>query len=186
MEDFELIQRLKKDIKYLDEIYSNHKNYTINFMKRMCSDFEILNDVYQDSIILLYEKSLDPSFTLTCSIQTYLNSVCRNQLLRLHAKKSNSLNISDEFEATITDCIEPINIKENKLTSIEISLLKMKETNSKCYEILKRYFYLNQSMDEIAVEMNYTNGDNVKNQKSRCQKKLKKLTINEHSKIEMN
>jgi hypothetical protein len=36
-------------------------------------------------------------------------------------------------------------------------------------------------MDEIAQELGYTNGDNVKNQKSRCQKKLKELTIKEHA-----
>ena len=32
-------------------------------------------------------------------------------------------------------------------------------------------------MDEIAIAMNYTNSDNVKNQKSRCQKRLKEMTF---------
>jgi hypothetical protein len=33
-------------------------------------------------------------------------------------------------------------------------------------------------MEDIAKILGYTNGDNVKNQKSRCQKKLKELVMN--------
>ena len=32
-------------------------------------------------------------------------------------------------------------------------------------------------MERIAYDMDYTNADNVKNQKSRCQKKLKELAF---------
>ena len=49
----------------------------------------------------------------------------------------------------------------------------MKVFGGKCYEILRRFFYENHSMEKIALDLNYTNTDNAKNQKSRCQKKLK-------------
>ena len=53
----------------------------------------------------------------------------------------------------------------------------MKEYGGKCYEILRRFFYENQKMDKIAFDLNYTNADNAKNQKARCQKNLKELVF---------
>jgi hypothetical protein len=49
----------------------------------------------------------------------------------------------------------------------------MKIGASKCHEILNRFFYENQSMEKIAYFMDYSNAENAKNQKYRCQQKLK-------------
>jgi DNA-directed RNA polymerase specialized sigma24 family protein len=88
MDDQTILKNLRKDVKYLDQVYLQNKEYCLNFMKRKHQDFEAIKDIYQDAIIVLYENTRNPKFELTCSIQTYLNSICRNQLLTKYKENS--------------------------------------------------------------------------------------------------
>ena len=49
----------------------------------------------------------------------------------------------------------------------------MKNTSAKCYEMLMRFWYKSQTMDQIAKALNFANADSAKNQKARCQKDFK-------------
>ncbi len=110
--------------------------------------------------------------------QTYLNSICHFQVLNRFKKDSKTTTLSDDVRPDINDWLEPVEIEnESKHSAIERALQEMKQAGGNCFEILSRYFYQKQSMEEIAIAMNYTNSDNVKNQKSRCQKRLKEMTF---------
>lgn len=177
--DNDLVEMLKDSNEALTIIYKKHKEYCFNFMKTMFDDMDEIYDIYQDAVIVFYEKVISPSFILSCSIQTYLNSICRNQVL-LRLKKRNKqafmrINTGDEdFLENITDWYDDSDrIKNERVTILEVILTEMKESASKCYEILVRFFYQNQSMEKIADCMEYTNASNAKNQKFRCQEKLK-------------
>lgn len=182
MNDQEKLNILSRDESYFTKVYDEHKAYTIRFLNKMNSDYDLISDLYQDAMILLYQKSKDPSFKLTCSIQTYINSVCRNQLLNNFRQNSKFITKEQDFNSSITDWFEDdFDIeKEKRLKIIENALLQLKKSGEKCFEIIKRFFYEKQSMDEIAQALNYSNGDNVKNQKSRCQKKLKELVFQDY------
>lgn len=177
MTDQEKLSRIKIDESLFTSIYEDHKQYSLNFMRKINSDENLILDIYQDAIIVLYENSKKKDFVLTCSIQTYLNSICRNQLLKKYRESSTFLTVSDEFIPTITAWYddEIDNINESRVGALQNALNELKSTSSKCHEILYRFFYQRQSMSEIAEKLGYTNADNVKNQKSRCQKKLKEL-----------
>jgi RNA polymerase sigma factor (sigma-70 family) len=179
MEDRILIEQLKTDIKYLDIIYTKHKSYCLNFMRKYHADSEVIKDIYQDSVIVLYEKVRSKSFVLTSSIQTYLNSICYNQVITHFKKDSKNSQISEEINPNTNDWFDEVEDGENEkeFTSLEKALVKLKEAGGNCYEILQRFFFQKQSNLEIAEAMNYSNADNVKNQKSRCQKRLKELTF---------
>lgn len=176
--DGEIIGLLREGSDALSIIYKRHKSYCINFMKSMYNDYDEIKDIFQDAIIVFYENLNNPEFTLTCSIQTYLNSICRNQILK-RVNFSNRYEIKNtddksEFLENITDWFENTSEVNNERVAVMKDVLKeMKESSSKCYDILVRFFYQNQTMDKIAADLDYTNADNAKNQKSRCQKKLK-------------
>jgi hypothetical protein len=192
MSDKELIELIKVDQDYLGIVYKTSKEYCISFMVKMSSSSKLdgLNDIFQDAIIILYEKIVAGNFELTSSIQTYLNSVCRFQLLnkfKLDKKVINSdnetsfdlLNKNLDFDDNITDALEPIeNEKEKQFTSIEQALNNMKEAGGKCYELLTLFWYQKKSMVDISNHFGYTNAANAKAQKYRCQKRLEKLASN--------
>ena len=186
MTDKEKLFRLRTDRSFFTKIYDEHKGYALRFLRTMHDDMDVLYDLYQDAMIVLYEKSLDPNFELTSSIQTYINSICRNQLLTRFKHNSRFIAKSDDFDAEITDWFpveEFDREKEERITAMEKAMEQLKQTGEKCYEILSRFFYGKESMEEIAIAMGYTNGDNVKNQKSRCQKKLKELVHTDYGTI---
>lgn len=178
----ELIRRMVDESQIIDYIYQKHKKYCINFMQRMSKiDQDSLLDIYQDAVIVLFEKAKSGTFSLTCSIQTYLNSICRNQVL-VRLKKYSRHPIESiterDYKNNINDWFEnDDSVNESRVIVIRKALTELK-LNGNCYEILVRFFYNNQSMDKIAFELGYSNADNVKNQKYRCQERLKKRVFN--------
>lgn len=176
--DQELISLLKEDSEALSIVYKRHKSYCMNFMKSMYNDYDEIKDIFQDAVIVFYENLNTDGFTLTCSMQTYLNSICRNQILkRINFSKRYDVKTADdksEFLENITDWFDDgMEVNTERVNVMKDILKDMKETSSKCYDILVRFFYQNQTMDQIAAYLDYTNADNAKNQKYRCQEKLK-------------
>jgi RNA polymerase sigma factor (sigma-70 family) len=192
--DSELLVYIQKNQEYLGIVYKRCKKYCMKFMLNMTSNklnnYE-LEDVFQDSIIIFYEKIVNDNFVLTSSIQTYLNSVCRFQLLNKLNKEKNSLtfeensnvdedDINMKFLPSITDDFEQIeNETEEQFVAIEKALEKMKSIGNHCYELLTLYWYHKKSHQEIAEIMNYSNDKTSKKQKSGCQEKLRKMAFNE-------
>ena len=108
----------------------------------------------------------------------YLNSICRNQILVRFKKNSKHSEYSEEYDNRIEDWYETIEGENSdKMQATVKAIETLKELGGKCYDIMRRFFYDNQSMDKIAQELGYTNADNVKNQKARCQKKLKEIAF---------
>ncbi|MBF8149265.1 sigma-70 family RNA polymerase sigma factor [Winogradskyella sp. F6397] len=192
MSDQELIQLIRDDQDYLGVVYKNCKDYCMSFMRKMTNNYtnNDLSDIYQDAIIILYEKIVAGNFELTATIQTYLNSVCRFQLLTKFKSDKKTikqddeiifdlLNKNEQFDDTITDILEPIeNEKENQFNAIENALKMMKDKGGKCYELLTLFWYQRKSMKYISEYLGYTNAANAKAQKYKCQKRLEKFAFN--------
>ena len=192
--DPELVKLIQENQEYLGEVYKRCKSYCIQYMRKMTngskSDYE-LDDVFHDAILVLYEKILKGNFELTASLQTYLNSVCRNILWNIiKGEKGNSdyeenSDLDDDDNpksnnSTITDTLDEIeDPKESQFTAIESALIIMKEAGGHCYELLTLFWYHKKSMNELTQHFGYSNSDNTKNQKGRCQKRLEKMAFNE-------
>jgi RNA polymerase sigma factor (sigma-70 family) len=177
--DIELVNLLKEDHnETLGILYKRHKNYCINFMKSMFKDHEELKDIYHDAVMVFYEKINTPGFELTCSIQTYLNTVCRNQILKRynHSKRYRieGYEENNDILNSITDTlVEVDDINNDRVRVMKKVFEIMKSKSSRCYEILMRFWYKNQKMDQIATAMDFAGSDSAKNQKARCQKEFK-------------
>lgn len=177
--DSELLDLIKLDQENLTYLYNQNKESCIRFMNKI--EFNDENkDLYQDAIIIFYEKiTRQNEFMLTCSIQTYLNSICKKLIFKRYRKSVKSdlfienidyIEIEDDFDEYYEE-------QDDKILAMEEALGKLKDIGKKCHEILMRFFYYHQSMELIAKDLNYTNADNAKQQKARCQKKLKDLTF---------
>lgn len=175
--DAEIIAKLRESSDNLDLLYHRHKEYCMNWMKKI-NNSEMNQDIFHDALIVFYEKIVKPDFSLTCSIQTYLNSICRNQILTRFKKDARVSEFTEDYDEKITDWHENQESEaDENIQATQMGLEKLKEMGGKCYEILKRFFYDNHSMAKIAYDLDYTNADNAKNQKARCQKKLKEIVF---------
>ena len=181
--DFELVEKIKYDADQLGIIYKKCKPNSIKFLQKYSGGtFNIyeLEDIFQDSIIVFYEKILQENFKLSCTIQTYINSVCRNIFLNKVSKSKKVISWNEHLENNsfydpeITDIFKEVEtINDQLFKALELALKDIKESGGKCYELLSLYWYHKKSMKEISDLMGYTNADNTKNQKAKCQKRLK-------------
>lgn len=194
LSDQELLIRIKDNNDYLGIVYKRCKPNCINFMRKMTngkiSDYE-LEDVCQDAYVVLNENILKGDFVLTASFQTYLNSVCRFQLLntikksRLNADYfENSEDDDDEnpmgYISTITDTLDEIDhSKEPLFLAIERALEIMKSAGGRCYDLLTQFWYKKRNMKELTEIFEYTNEVNTRNQKAKCQERLRVMSYNE-------
>lgn len=194
LNDQELLVKIKQNSDYLGIVYKRCKANCLGFMRKMTSgkisDYE-LEDVFQDANIILYEKIVKGDFILTVPFQTYLNSVCRFQLLNTIKKsklttdyQDNSDDDDDEnpngYHSSITDSLDAVDhSNEPQFLAIETALEKMKAAGGHCYELLTLFWYHKKSMNELTTEFGYNNSDTTKTQKARCQKRLEKIAYNE-------
>ncbi len=195
LSDLEVIEKIKDNNDALGIVYSRCKSNSLGFMRKMSggniSDYE-LEDVFQDANLILYEKIVKGDFSLTCKLQTYINSVCRFQLLN-KIKKSKFTTTFEEnighddedgipmsYNTNITDSLDEIkDEKEAQFMALESALEIMKTSGRRCYELLTFFWYQRKSMKELTEIFGYSDADNTKNQKARCQKRLKDIVFNE-------
>jgi RNA polymerase sigma factor (sigma-70 family) len=131
-------------------------------------------DVFQEAMIVLYEKARSGSFELNCQIKTYMYSVSR----RLWLKRLQQLNRysppveSLEIMVPVEDEIEEHEKRNSEFEMMDKAISSLGEP---CKSLLEAYYLQKQNMQVIAANFGYTNADNAKNQKYKCLMRLKKI-----------
>jgi RNA polymerase sigma factor (sigma-70 family) len=131
-------------------------------------------DIYQEAIIVLYNKIKKGDFELNSKLKTFIYSVCR----RLWLKRLSQMNryggdIRDFQEySPVEDDVEQHSERDMQFTKMQSALQLLGEP---CKTIIEDFYINNRSMQEICEEFGYTNADNAKTQKYKCLQRLKKL-----------
>ncbi len=136
-------------------------------------------DIFQEAMIVLFEKAKSSSFILSCQIKTYLYSVCRRLWLK-KLQKQNRYNPSIEVIQETVPVEEEIEAHEKRnddFILMENALLKIGEP---CKSLLEAFYIHKKSMPDIASSFGYTNADNAKTQKYKCLVRLKKIFFSQY------
>jgi len=135
---------------------------------------EDAEDIFQDGIIILYNKISLNQLVLTSSFKTYMYSVCRNLWLqKLNKRKAIYDKFSDveEFIDLPTDILQEASIEETERHRIiQIHFLSLPED---CQKVL-RLFIKNIPLREIAGIMGFKTENYAKTRKYLCKEDLKK------------
>jgi RNA polymerase sigma factor (sigma-70 family) len=169
-----LLEQLKKgDEKTIHSIYVDNKNGFLLFANRYNLSSDDLLDVYQDSIVALCENAKKGTIdSLESSITTYLFSIGKYMIYK--KLKSKNINISIDYDHHLPQVVED---EEEEQDEEEIKILRdnFKKLGEKCQKVLRLFYYEEKKLDAIQIELEYTNKDVLKSQKSRCLKQLKDL-----------
>ncbi|MEY4702786.1 MAG: hypothetical protein RIR96_683 [Bacteroidota bacterium] len=135
---------------------------------------EDASDVFQEGMIILYEKSLDPDFELKSLIKTYLYAVCKRIWLKKWQRDKKTEEWVDDNSqlADNEEEWERMMQRQEELTRMESALKSLGEP---CKSLIEAYYFKKMPMMEIASAFKYTNADNAKTQKYKCLMRLKKL-----------
>jgi RNA polymerase sigma factor (sigma-70 family) len=162
------------DSKVLEITYKQHYPAILHFVIQNNGTDQDAKDIYQEAILVLYEKLRQEHFLLTCQVQTFIYSVCRRLWLKKLREKGKYTGKIEDFESFIPFEEEDLQNEETelKMGAMQEALAKIGEP---CKTLLTDFYIEKLSMQEIAEKMGYTNADNAKNQKYKCLIRLKKL-----------
>ncbi len=136
-------------------------------------------DIFQETMIVLYEKAKSGNFELNCQLKTYMYSVSR----RLWLKK---LQQAQKYTSGIVNMSEVVQVEEeieqHEKKNAEFLIMEkaMMSLGEPCKSLLEAYYLQKKSMTEIAGSFGYTNAENAKNQKYKCLMRLKKIFFAQH------
>jgi RNA polymerase sigma factor (sigma-70 family) len=131
-------------------------------------------DIFQEAMIVLFEKARTENFELSSQIKTYIYSVCRRLWLKRLNQMSRYSGNLDNMEETIP-VEEELESHEKRNADFILMETAMSKIGEPCKSLLDAYYIQKKHMQEIAADFGYTNADNAKTQKYKCLMRLKKL-----------
>lgn len=168
------------DEQTLRQVYRQHYQTVVNMVLSNSGSLQEAKDIYQETVLIFFEKVRDENFELTCSIKTFMYSVGRRLWLKQLRQKDRLpqgiMDTDEHMDIPLQDALD----REEQYQMLNRALEAIGEP---CRSILKDFYMHNQSMEEITEKFGYTNADNAKNQKYKCLKRLKKMffdTNNHH------
>jgi len=158
----------------LNRLYTGYFPMVLQFILNNNGDEDDAKDVYQEGIIVLYNKIKGGNFELSSKLKTYIYSVCRRIWLKKLAQQSRKTSNIADFEDVIAteDDVEQHEEKDLQFEKMQAALLHLGEP---CKTIIQDFYINNLSMQDICEKFGYTNTDNAKTQKYKCLQRLKKI-----------
>ena len=170
-----LLQGLaRNDRKCVEAIYRENYNMIQMLIINNNGSADEAKDIFQEAMIVLYEKVRSGTFELNCQIKTYVYSVSR----RLWLKRLQQLNRYTGGLENLDGAVpveEEIEEHEKRNTEFEMMDKAISSLGEPCRSLLEAYYLQKRKMQEIALNFGYTNAENAKNQKYKCLMRLKKI-----------
>ena len=136
--------------------------------------FEEAKDVFQDALVIYYEKLVTGTIQLNINEQAYLVGIAKHLWLkkfRDNIRLSQIDDRGDNFDVAEDDYSEP---STHKLMHY------LETTGQKCMELLKAFYYHNLSANSIANLFGYSGERSATVQKYKCMEKVRE-TIKQKS-----
>jgi RNA polymerase sigma factor (sigma-70 family) len=173
MKEEDILLRIKVgDERVIDYLYTKNYRMMVNLILKNNGTEDEAKDIYQEALIVFWQKAKSPDFVLSSKISTYLYSVCinlwRKELMR-KARLQNDMvekgevgnEDRDERAKIINECIDQL--------------------GDTCKKVLMYYYFDNLSMNDIAEKLGFANADTAKTRKYKCKQELDKLVKSQYS-----
>ncbi len=167
MKDSLILKQIRSgDESALDFIYKKNYKMMTRLIINNNGTEEEAQDIYQEALIVFWQKARKEDFVLTSKISTYLYSVCLNLWRKELDRKAKLSNEIKETEEVNNDD------KKEREKIIQDAINSLGDT---CRQVLMYYYFDNMSMQEIADKLGFANADTAKTKKYKCKKELDKL-----------
>ncbi len=173
--DVEIVVRIKKgDESGLQYLYNKYYKMMVNMIVKNNGTEEEAKDIFQDALIVLWQKIISEQLVLTSKISTYLYSICQNLWRKELERKKKIINEEvDENKVSFTPSNES---EKNEIINKCLNLL-----GDTCRKILMYYYYDGMSMQNIAIKLGFANADTAKTKKYKCKIELDELIKSKYS-----
>jgi len=162
------------DKKAVETIYKENYNMVQALIINNNGSADDAKDIFQEAMIVLYEKVRSGTFELNCQIKTFVYSVSRRLWLKRLQQQNRYAAPGDSMENVVA-VEEDLDEHEQRNAEYEMMEKAISNLGEPCKSLLEAYYLQKQNMQVIAANFGYTNADNAKNQKYKCLMRLKKI-----------
>lgn len=183
-QDRDLLEGLAREDKdSIERIYRDNYQMIQNLVLNNNGTTDDAADIFQEAMIVLFEKSKNVDFELNCQLKTYLYSVCRRLWLKKLQQQQRFWRQTDDLEQVVP-VEEEIEQHEKRQMDFSIMENALSKIGEPCKSLLEAYYIQKKPMQQIAEEFRYTNADNAKTQKYKCLVRLKKLFFAQYKNVQ--
>lgn len=155
----------------LRRIYSEFLPRIASLITRNGGSYDDAQDIFQDALVVLYDKCRDERFQLSSAFSTLLYGVCRNLWgNRLQKKSRTEVTLSDDFKYSDDTNMEAALMDEEQNRILWEAFRKIGED---CQRLLSMFFD-KKNMQEIAEAMGFGSVNYAKKRKFQCKEYLLK------------
>jgi RNA polymerase sigma factor (sigma-70 family) len=167
VDEKELFERIcNGDEKALEFIYKKYYRMMTKLVITNSGTEDEARDVYQDALVVFWQKARSGNLVLTSKISTYVYSICQN-LWRKELDRKKRLSNEEKDSSESMDLDGPEREK--------IIARCMEQLGETCRKVLTYYYFDEMSMQEIADKLGFANTDTAKTKKYKCKQKLDEL-----------
>lgn len=152
-------------VELFEKLYLTAFPAACRFIKTMGGSLDDARDVFQDAVILLYEKKNGPTTDPIVDERSYLLGICKFLWYQKHREHARHVSLDSFLEKTLVTPSEP-RVSARLLAHLEAS-------GKKCLELLKAFYYDQLNMKEIAENFGFSGERSATAQKFKCLEKVR-------------
>ena len=164
----------RNDREAIETIYRDNYAMVQAYVLTNNGNTDEARDIFQDVMMVLFDKAVSGSFELQCQLKTFIYSVSRRLWLKRLQQMQRFSFSAENLEETVP-VEEELEAHEKRNSDFLFMENAMNKIGEPCKSLLDAYYIQKKSMQEIAHNFGYTNADNAKTQKYKCLMRLKKL-----------
>ena len=116
----------------LRALYKKYYNLVLKYVVNNSGSSEAAADIYQETIIVLYENVQKPGFELNCQLQTFIFSIAKRLWLKQLRNNGHTLRFKDDEEEDVVDVSEEMTEHLKKESDIEKMNACMEDLGEPC------------------------------------------------------
>ena len=156
----------------LNFLYKNYYGAVRGLVLKSFGSEEQARDIFQEVIIVIYNKLQESNFKITSSFFTFFYAVIKITWLDFRKiKKTNPLDNALEYNEEIGVDIDEAELLAIRALRSNLFYTYLKQLKESCQKILE-FSMADYSADEIAAKLNLKSGAYVRKRKSDCLKVL--------------
>lgn len=135
-----------------------------SFVRKMNGTFEEAKDIFQDALIIYYEKSKTQNFGEEHSVAPYVAGIARHLWYKKYREDKPKKSLSNFVDLKMQE--EDPEVSASLLSFVEAS-------GKKCMDLLKAFYYEKLNMKNLSLKFGFSGERSATTQKYKCLEKVR-------------
>ena len=152
---------------FFEETYESVFPAVAAFVKEMNGSYDDAKDIFQDALIIYYERLSENRLAINTSPERYILGIAKHLWLRKFKDDKKKISL-DDFE-------KALRIPEDFCPDVTLTriLRYVEAAGTKCLNLLRSFYFENVTLKEVAMKFGYGSEHSAAVQKYKCLEKIR-------------